>query len=67
MVPALVAHGYTLPRAARSFDDIWRQTPKAVDLGARRQGEAVTYRLDGNAILATSEQVPAPLFEAVRP
>lgn len=61
------AQGYelTLPEGAKSFDDIWRQKPTVVLLGARRQGEAVGYRLDGAALLATSEGSPAPLFETV--
>jgi hypothetical protein len=61
------AQGYelTLPEGAKDFDDIWRQKPSVVLLGARRQGEAVCYRLDGAALLATSEGSPSPLIETV--
>ena len=60
------ATGYELrlPDAgAAGFDDIWKQAPTVVPLGQRRQGEAVCYRLDGGALLATSEGSPASLFE----
>jgi hypothetical protein len=61
------AQGYELmlPEGARSFDDVWRQTPTAVPLGERWQGESVCYRLDGAALLATSEGEPSPLIEVV--
>jgi hypothetical protein len=45
------------------FDEIWKQPIAIVGLGAREQGEAICYRLDGHAILATSEQSPAALIE----
>ena len=63
------AQGYelTLPAGATAFDEVWRQTPLAVSLGARLQGESVGYRLDGAALLATSEKAPTPLFEVVLP
>lgn len=61
------ASGYelTLPEGSKSFDDIWTQKPTLVPLGPRRQGESVCYSLDGNALLATSEGTPAPLFEVI--
>jgi len=61
------AQGYelTLPEGSKGFDDIWRQRPTVVLLGGRRQGESVCYRLDGAALLATSEGSPCPLFETV--
>ncbi len=45
-----------------SFDDVWAQSPTAVILPRRAQGEAIAYRLDGNAVITTSESVvqPAP-------
>lgn len=63
------AQGYelSLPASAAGFDEVWRQTPLAVSLGARLQGESVAYRLDGAALLATSENTPTPLFEVVLP
>jgi Ni/Co efflux regulator RcnB len=60
------ATGYELrlPDAgAANFDDIWKQPPTVVPLGQRRQGEAVCYRLDGRALLVTSEGSPASFFE----
>lgn len=59
------AQGYelTLPEGAKDFDEVWRQTPTALSLGARLQGESIAYRLDGAALLATSEKTPTPLFE----
>lgn len=49
--------GYELVLPARStdFNDIWKQQMIGFNLGKRKQGEAITYRLDGNAVLATSE------------
>ena len=38
----------------------------AVTLPARDQGEAIAYRLDGDALLVTSEGYPSPLFEVPR-
>lgn len=64
------ASGYELrlPGApAQSFDDVWKQTPLVISLGARRQGEAVGYRHDAAALLATSEGVPTPLIEVTLP
>src|SRR5262245_1193009 len=53
-----------------AFDKIWKQSPLPVNIGGfpgvRRQGEAICYRADGLAILATSEGLPCPLIEVVR-
>ncbi len=54
------------PIGSRTFDDVWKQNAKVVDLGKRPQGEAVAYRLDGSAVLATSEGLHAPLMRAMR-
>jgi hypothetical protein len=48
------------------FNAIWKQAFSTIDLGSRKQGEAITYRLDGRALLATSEGLPAPLLQIVR-
>lgn len=63
------AQGYelTLPAGGRNFDEVWTQKPSAVPLGLRMQGEALCYRLDGAALLATSERLPTPLIEIVLP
>jgi hypothetical protein len=59
------AYEMSLPEpSSGSFDDIWKQSIAIIRLGMRQQGEAVCYRLDGKAILATSESSPAALIEA---
>lgn len=55
-----------LPDAAAGFNSIWKQPIISVALGNRKQGEAITYRLDSRALLATSEGLPTPLIEVVR-
>lgn len=61
----LNAYELSLPASTGGkFDDIWKQSIAIVGLGARAQGEAVCYRLDGQAILATSEGEHAALIEA---
>ena len=61
------AQGYELEAPAGGpFDDIWSQPPVPVALGPRLQGEAIAYRLDGKALLTTSEIVPSPLQQVER-
>ena len=55
-----------LQAGASNFDDIWKQRMTGFDLGKRKQGESITYRLDGKAILATSEGKQPPLFQVLR-
>lgn len=63
----LDAFELVLPESAGyAFDAIWRQPLYPVNLGVRSQGEAVCYRADGEALFATSEQLPCPLFEIPR-
>jgi len=57
------AYEFALPDVAGNFDDIWRQKPVVVQLGDRKQGEAVSYSADGLSIFATSEGKFAPLIE----
>ncbi len=49
-----------------AFDEIWAQAPSAVILPRRAQGEAIAYRLDGNAVITTSELSSSPLHEVPR-
>jgi len=49
-----------------SFDDIWKQPMSTIDLGTRSQGEAIAYRLDGRALLMTSEGKRSPLIQVLR-
>jgi len=51
---------------AAGFDAIWKQPPVPINLGSRKQGEAICYRADGAALLLTSEGVPCPLIEIPR-
>jgi hypothetical protein len=52
-----------LPANTSNFDDIWKQRMTGFDLGKRKQGESIAYRLDGKALLATSEGKQSPLFQ----
>ena len=49
-----------------AFDSIWKESLAPVNIGSRRQGEAICYRADGLALLATSEGLPCPLIEVAR-
>lgn len=55
-----------LTDARSPFDNIWKQSLKPVDLGKRKQGESIAYRLDGRALLASSEGQHQPLIEVVQ-
>ena len=61
------AYELTLPnKSPTAFDEIWKQPAVSVNLGPRKQGEAVCYRADEKALLATSEGSPCPLIELTR-
>ena len=62
----LQGYEIVLPRGSSSFEDIWRQRFVSIDLGRRTQGEAIAYRHDGKALLATSEGRSSPLIQVVR-
>ena len=51
-----------LPDGTTDPDAIWRQTPVAVDLGDRKQGEGVSYGRDGLSLYASSEKKNSPLY-----
>ena len=55
-----------LPDRRSAFDTIWKRPLTSFALGSRKQGESITYRLDGKALLATSEGSPMPLIQVVR-
>jgi hypothetical protein len=61
------AYEFTLPARSSGFDEIWKQKPAVVELGDRRQGEAIAYSGDGNAVFATSEGTNGPLLRAAPP
>ncbi|HKP69577.1 MAG TPA: hypothetical protein VJV05_09855 [Pyrinomonadaceae bacterium] len=52
--------------ASANFDDIWKQKPVPVNIGERKQGEAITFSPDGTSIFATSEKKNSPLIEVKR-
>ena len=56
----------TLPTGTANFNDIWKQRMVGFDLGKRKQGEAIAYRLDGKALLATSEEKNASIIQVTR-
>jgi hypothetical protein len=55
-----------LPDGSNNFDDIWKQRMTGFDLGKREQGEGIAYRLDGHALLATSEGKQFDLIQVER-
>jgi len=55
-----------LTDAKTPFNQIWKQPLVAIELGERKQGEAIGYRLDGRALLATSEGKRSPLLQVER-
>jgi hypothetical protein len=60
------AYELVLPKSDTSFEAIWNQPFVVVDLGRRTQGEAIAYRLDSKALLATSEGRYSPIIQVVR-
>jgi hypothetical protein len=61
------AYEITLPdKKGIAFDEIWKQPVQPINLGKRKQGEAICYSADGRSLLATSEGLPCPLIEVVR-
>jgi hypothetical protein len=60
------AYEIVLPNGAKNFDEIWKQKPQKIELGAREQGEAIAYAADGKAIYATSEEKNSPLIKIER-
>jgi len=59
----LQGYEVVLPAASKDFNDIWKQTVAPFSLGQREQGESITYRADGKAVLATSEGKLPPLIQ----
>lgn len=45
-----------LPTSSINFDDIWKQNISKINLGERKQGEAIAYSTDGKSLYATSEK-----------
>lgn len=49
-----------------AFETIFNAAPTAVSIPLERQGEAIAYTADGEAIVTTSEKVPAPIYQMTR-
>jgi hypothetical protein len=62
----LAGYEIALPADHTDFDLVWRLPLTRVELGSRRQGEAVCYSADGSSLLVTSEGLPCPLIEVPR-
>jgi hypothetical protein len=60
------AYELALPATSTNFVDIWKQPIVSFNLGKREQGESIAYRLDGQALLGTSEGKGSAIFEVVR-
>jgi hypothetical protein len=58
------AYEAVLP-AGHAFQDVWSQPWRVINVGIRRQGEGICYRLDGKALLLTSEGRPCPLYQSL--
>ncbi|MEK7723489.1 MAG: hypothetical protein AAB336_04005 [Acidobacteriota bacterium] len=56
----------TLPKNAKNFDDIWKESVARIELGEREQGEAISYSADGKKIYATSEKKNSPVIRVDR-
>jgi hypothetical protein len=62
----LQGYEIVLPAKAKGFDDIWKQPMVSFDFGKRKQGEAIAYRLDGKAVIGTSEGKKSELVQVER-
>jgi len=62
----LQGYEMVLPANAKSFDDIWKQPMVSFDFGKREQGEAIAYRLDGKALIGTSEGKSSAMIQVER-
>jgi hypothetical protein len=60
------AYELALPATSTNFADIWKQPIVSFNFGKREQGESIAYRLDGQALLGTSEGKGAAIFEVIR-
>lgn len=62
----LQAYEMSLPSGSKNFDDIWKEQLVSFDFGKRKQGEAIAYRLDGKALIGTSEGKRSQLIQVER-
>jgi len=54
---------YDVPEGG-ALAQIWQQQPRTYPLDDGPQGEGITYRADGKALLTTGESTPAVLYQA---
>jgi hypothetical protein len=59
----LAALEYRVPPES-ALASVWRQQPAVYRLEDSRQGEAITYRADGRALLSLGESSPARLYQS---
>lgn len=56
------AYEINLPANAKNFDEIWKQDITKINLGERKQGEAIAYSANGKSLYATSEKKNSPVI-----
>jgi hypothetical protein len=66
LVDYFQAYEAVLPKDSANFDDFWKERLVPIDFGKRNQGEGIAYRLDGRALLGTSEGKGAAIVEVER-
>lgn len=60
------AYEIEIEEEENDFDKIWKDEPTIIELGNRKQGEAVCYSADATSIFATSEKEDSPIIEVKR-
>ncbi len=60
------AYEYTVSNDSDSLSQIFKKEPYIIELGTRKQGEAIAYSPDGNSIYASSEKKNSPLIRVDR-
>ena len=66
LVDYFQAYELELPKDSNNFDDFWKQPLVPINFGKRNQGEGIAYRLDGRALLGTSEGKGTAIFQVER-
>ncbi|MBI1760684.1 MAG: hypothetical protein HYR56_04535 [Acidobacteria bacterium] len=55
-----------LARTGGKFETLFNAEPQTIKIPLEKQGEAISYTLDGKALVTTSEKLPAPFFQMLR-
>jgi hypothetical protein len=66
LVDYFQAYEVMLPKDSSNFDDFWKEKLVPIDFGKRKQGEGIAYRLDGRALLGTSEGKGSAIMQVER-